>query len=276
MSKGLIDAMIVSGDLLDREIERKLDGVEMPLFKDEYYEWLKAQKELSEGSIVNYKRWIENADELIYFDGKDFYMLFKKAFDECDYATCDELIKWYDGLLTDEIEQAKKEEVKNEDICLTSKTLGNWRSAFRKHADFLRMCIANDLEESKRKNERIQRSRESASSLFLENRFFIWMISPNNPKKVVPDTAESYVSNIKSVNKKLFCKTGYNLLAWLPGFLKTKNTAKIKEMFDAMDRKLTERIGEGNEAEMPLRQLENSRSALRRYAEFIKSLTVTE
>lgn len=116
MSKGLIDAMIVSGDLLDREINRKLKGVEMPLFKEEYYEWLKTQKELSEGSIVNYKQWLENADELIYADGKDFYTLFKKAFDECDYVTCDELIKWYDGLLTDEVEEAKKEI-----ICYTQK-----------------------------------------------------------------------------------------------------------------------------------------------------------
>ena len=47
-------------------------------------------------------------------------------------------------------------------------------------------------------------------------------------------------------------------------------------MFDALDGKLTERIKEMNETEMSLRQLENSRSALRRYSEFIKSLTVTE
>ena len=263
--------MIVSGDLLDREIRRKLEGVEMPLFMEEYYEWLRTHEKLSEGSIVNYRVWLENADELIDGDGRDFYMLFKKSLEECDYATCDELIKWYDGLLTNEIEEAKKEVV-----CFSPKTLINWRSAFRKHADFLRMCIANDSEEAKKKNERIQRSRESASSLFLENRFFVWLISPDNPKKIVAKTAESYVSNIKSVNKKLFCKTGYDFLAWLPGYIKTKNTTKIKEMFDAMDRKLTERIGEGNETEMTSRQLENSRSALRRYAEFIKSLKIAE
>ncbi len=271
MSKGLADHIVVSSRLLDREIERKLRGVEMPLFKEEYYEWLKTQEKLSEGSIVNYMRWLGNADELIDVEGKDFYTCFQKSFDQFDYDTCKELIKWYDRLLTEEIEQAEKEI-----ICETPKTISNWRSAFRKHADFLSLCMTNAIGEAKKQNERIQRSRESASSLFLENRFFIWMISPDNPKKVVPDTADSYVSNIKSVNKKLFCKTGYDLLAWLPGFIKTKNTAKINEMFDAMDRKLTERISEGNETEMTLRQLENSRSALRRYAEFIRSLTIAD
>lgn len=271
MSNGFADFLVVSARLLDREIERELEGVEMPLFKEEFYEWLRTLEKLSEGSIVNYKRWLENADELIYVDGKDFYTLFKKSFDECDYATCHELIRWYDGLLTDEIELAKKK-IFGE----TPEAISNWRSAFRKHADFLNVCMTNAIDEAKKKDERIQKSRESASTLFLENRFFGWLISPDNPQKVVPDTAESYVSNIKSVNKKLFCKTGYDLLAMLPGFIKTKNTAKIDEMFGAMDRKLTERINEMNETEMSLRQLENSRSALRKYAEFIKLLTVTE
>ncbi|WP_302149694.1 hypothetical protein [Bacteroides caecimuris] len=271
MSKGFADFLIVSARLLDREIERELEGVEMPLFKEEFYEWLKTQENLSEGSIVNYKRWLENADELIYVNGKDFYTLFKKSFYECDYATCDELIRWYDGLLTEEIEQAKKK-IFDE----TPEAISNWRSAFRKHADFLSLCMANAIDEAKKMNERIQKSRESASTLFLENRFFGWLISPDNLNKVVPDTAESYVSLIKSVNKKLFCKTGYDILAMLPVFIKARNTAKINEMFDALDGKLTERIKEMNETEMSLRQLENSRSALRRYSEFIKSLTVTE
>lgn len=271
MSKGFADLLVVSARQLDREIERELEGVEMPLFKEEYFEWLKTQKKLSEGSIVNYKRWLENADELVYVDGKDFYTLFKKSFDESDYATCDELIRWYDGLLTEEIEQAKKK-IFDE----TPEAISNWRSAFRKHADFLSLCMTNAIRESKEQNERIQKSRESASTLFLENRFFGWLISPDNPHKVVPDTAESYVSQIKSVNKKLFCKTGYDILAMLPGFIKTNNTTKINEMFDALDGKLTERINEKNETEMSLRQLENSRSALRKYAEYIKSVSVTD
>lgn len=90
------------------------------------------------------------------------------------------------------------------------------------------------------------------------------------------DTADSYVSLIKSVNRKLFCKTGYNFLALLPGYVKTNNSTEIKRMFDAMDRKLTERIYEDDEIEMTSRQFENSRSALRKYATFIKLIKVTK
>ena len=271
MSKGLADQIVVSARLLDREIERKQKGVEMPLFKEEYYEWLKTQEKLSEGSIVNYKRWLENADELIDIEGKDFYTLFQKSFELFDYDNCKELIKWYDDLLTEEIKQAEKEI-----ICETPKTLKNWRSAFRKHAEFLSLCMTEAIDEAKKMNESIQKSRESASTLFLENRFFGWLISPDNPDQRSAATAESYVSQIKTVNKKLFCKTGYDILAMLPDFIKTNNVEKMNEMFEALDDKLTERINEKNETVMSLRQLENSRSALRKYTEFIKSLTITE
>lgn len=244
--------------LLDREVERYEEGVEVPFMKDEYYEWLEARKELSEGSKVNYKIWLNNADDMICVDGNDFYALLKNAFEGCEYDRCEECLGWYDGLLTREIE---REDDKR------SKAIRDWRSAFRKYADFMRECMA----EAKR-NERIRKSRESASSLFLENRFFGWMISPDNARRIAVDSAESYVSYIKSANKKLFCKTGYDILAMIPGFIKTKNVVKINEMFDAMDGKLTERINEMNETEMPLGSLNNSRTALRRYAEFIKSI----
>ena len=119
-------------------------------------------------------------------------------------------------------------------------------------------------------------NKKSVSSLFLEDIFLGWLVSPDNPKRLALESAESYVSNVKSVNKKLFCKTGYDMLAMLPGFVETGNAEKIDEMFEAMDGKLTERISEKNEAEMPLGSLNNARTALRRYAEFVKSINVTE
>jgi len=117
---------------------------------------------------------------------------------------------------------------------------------------------------------------ESASMLYREEQFLQWLASSANTKKISENTAVSYVSYIKSVNKKLFCKTGHDILAMLPDFVKLGNTAKIDEIFKAMDDKLTQRITDENDTEMPLNSLNNSRSALRRYAEFIKSLTVTE
>lgn len=117
---------------------------------------------------------------------------------------------------------------------------------------------------------------EGDYSLSYEDRFLKWLISPDNPKRLAKNTAGSYVSYIKTVNRKLFCKTGYDILALIPEFVETKNITKINEMFAAMDSKLTERITEADEAEIPLNSLNNARAALRRYAEFIKSLVITE
>ena len=63
---------------------------------------------------------------------------------------------------------------------------------------------------------------------------------------------------------------------FLPGYVKTRNQAKIDEMFKAMDRKLTERIDSYDETEMSREAFMNGRSALRSYVKFIKSVITTE
>lgn len=91
------------------------------------------------------------------------------------------------------------------------------------------------------------------------------------------DSMESFASNIKRVNRELFCKTGLDRLhKLLPGYVKTRNHEEIDKMFKGMDRELTERIDRYDETEMSRGALMNGRSALRSYAEFIKSITATE
>lgn len=41
MSKGFADHIINMARLVDREFQREHDGVEAPLFKESFYEWLK-------------------------------------------------------------------------------------------------------------------------------------------------------------------------------------------------------------------------------------------
>ncbi len=121
--------------------------------------------------------------------------------------------------------------------------------------------------------EKIEASRLKAANLFLEVRFAIWGIDNG----LSETTMDSYISEIKSVNRKLFCKTGYDLLHdFLPQYVKTKNEDKINEMFSAMDKLLSRRIDSYNETEMPRESLLNCRAALRKYTEFIKHLITTE
>lgn len=65
MSKGYADYVIAIALEVDREIMRERDGVEVPLFGNEFEEWLKESEELSEASVVNYMRWLHKADSWI-------------------------------------------------------------------------------------------------------------------------------------------------------------------------------------------------------------------
>lgn len=115
----------------------------------------------------------------------------------------------------------------------------------------------------------IEASRQTANHLFLAFRFTLSGIANG----MVESTMKSYVSYIKRINRELFCKTGYDLLYdYLPGYVKNKNIAKIDEMFGAMDDKLTERIENLDETEMPVSHLKNARTALSKYANFIRSV----
>lgn len=165
-------------------------------------------------------------------------------------------------------------EAKTEDFGINPKRISDWRSGYRKHSEFLALCENEACDKAKKLHQKIDAARESAQNLFLQSNFFGWSISPDNLDKVAPNTAESYISNIKSINQKLFCKTGLDLLGLLPDYVEKRNAKKVREMFTAMDKKkLIERIDNGDDREMSIRQLENCRSALRKYAIFITQLT---
>ena len=145
--------------------------------------------------------------------------------------------------------------------------MGNWISAFRNYVKFLDNELEKASVDKKALAAMIKASRETAHKLFLSNQFINWGVKNGKEES----TLESYVSNIKRINKELFCKTGYDLLSdFLPGYVKTKNMTKIDEMFDAMRKKLDERVDTYNETEMSIDALKNCRCALSAYASFIK------
>ena len=266
MSAGYADYLVAMAKLFDRELEREMNGVEVPLFKEEYEEWL--QEQVAESTKENYLTALLKLDDMICIPEKDFYTRFRDEFEKCNYGECDNLIACYDNEISNEIEYAEKGE-----SGIKPKTISDYRSSFRKYAEFLRLCMQNACEDAKKQHERIEKSRESANTLFMANRFRTWL---TESEKIASSTAGSYVTYIKSTNKNLFCKTGYDLLSLVPAYLKNKNFSKLDEMFTAMDGKLTERIEEYNENEMPVGSLQNARTALRAYAKFIKTLNTAQ
>lgn len=270
MTKGYADYVIAMALEIDREIKRELKGVEMPLFRQKYEEWLKAQG-LAESSRVNYMRWLHKADSWIFDSDHDFWTLLNKAWNASDFGTAKALCKEYEDLLLEEKEHAKKEG--KEEWGESATEIGNWISAFRKFVIFHDEQMENAEADKKALAEMIEASRLTAGHLFLGYRFVMWGVRQGKTQ----DSMESFASNIKRVNRELFCKTGLDRLhKLLPGYVKTRNHEEIDKMFKGMDRELTERIDRYDETEMSRGALMNGRSALRSYAEFIKSITATE
>ncbi|MDE6391719.1 MAG: hypothetical protein K2L59_00415 [Muribaculaceae bacterium] len=269
MSKGYADYVIAMMREVDREIQRELDGVEVPLFRDRFENWLKTDTNLSAGTQTNYMRWLGKADSWICDSDSDhdFWTLLKKAWDASDFGRAKALCNGYEKLLLDEKKEAEAES--KDEWGASGKEIGDWISAFRKYCKFHDELMKKASVDQRARAAMIESSRETARHLFLEDRFCIW----GEGEGLAEDTMDSYVSFIKRVNHDYFCKTGYDWLHdFLPGYVKTKNAAKIKEMFAVMDRALSERIDSCNETEMTTAAFINGRSALRKYSDFIKTL----
>lgn len=271
MSKGYADYLCVLARELDRDFQREADGVEVPLFSNEYQEWLKLDKKVSESSQVNYNKWLEKADAWICESDRDFWTLLKKTWDSSDFETARNLCKEYEKQLLEEKALAEKEG--KEKFGESGKEIGNWVSAFRKYCKFHEEQINSAAADKKALAAMIEASRQTANHLFLSFRFILWGIA----KGLSDKTMDTYVSDIKRVNKRLFCTKGHDRFHEdLPAYVKARNEEKINEMFAEMEGEISERINAYEEEEMSRKVLMKAHSALCKYAEFIKSIIVTQ
>lgn len=172
MSKGYADYLVAMARELDRDFQREADGVEVPLFSNEYQEWLKSDKKVSESSQVNYNKWLEKADAWICESDRDFWTLLKKAWDSSDFETARNLCKEYEKQLLEEKALAEKEG--KEEFGESAKMIGNWVSAFRKYCKFFEEQMKKAETDKRSKSEMIEKSRQTSKQLFLSTPFTLW------------------------------------------------------------------------------------------------------
>ena len=265
MSKGYNAYLFALARQIDREFEREASGIEVPYLKEEFIKWMDKAAGISESVRKNYLHWITKLDIEFFPYDEDLFEELKKAFESKDYDRVEELIKKYDDIITEWIEVAKKE-----NIGYPAKSISDWRSAFRKYAEFLRWAI--QTLKNGEKQVLIEKAKKSADNLFMRNQFIDWVTHPDNPDRISLESAQTYASRIKNANKSIFCQTGNDYLALLPALIKKHDTENLSTMFDKMDKILTKRIKEKDESEMKLNELNNARSGFRRYAKFINSI----
>lgn len=270
MSKGYADYLVALAREIDRDFQRDADGVDVPLFSTDYEEWLIAEGKISEQSQENYNKWLEKADAWMCESDRDFWTLLKKAWDESDFETARSLCKEYESQLLEEKAQAEKEGKK--EFGESAKMIGNYVSAFRKYCKFFEEQIQKAETDQRMKSEMIEKSRQTSKQLFLSTPFTLWGMA----KGYAESTMDSYISNIKRVNREVFCKSGHDALSEnLPKYVKAKNELLVNELFGILDFEIAEHLDKLDETEMPIKSLENCRAALKKYAEFINSI-ITE
>ena len=264
MSKGYNAYLCALARQIDREFEREANGVEVPYLKEEFIRWMTVNNG-TETTRKNYLHWIKKLDIEFFTGDEDLFEELKKAFEAKDYDRVEALIKKYDDIITEWIELAKKGKIE-----IPAKSISDWRSGFRKYIEFLRWAI--QTLKNGEKQILIDKAKKSADNLFMREKFIDWAIRLDNPDSVSLETAQTYASRIKNANKSIFCKSGQDYLALLPGLVKKHDVENLSTMFDLMDKILTKRIEEKDESEMNLNELGNARSGLRLYAKFINSM----
>lgn len=246
---------------INREINRVINDVEVPLLEEEFATWMTTEQNHPESTKINYVRWIRLADQVFIDPDNDIWAKLKEAWDKVDSRKAKTLSDEYDKQM--QSLKAAAQERNNQDM---AKEIGNWVSSFRKYSKFFNEQI--EKAEAQRKAS-IERARLTSRHLFFDFKFILWCIQDGLDER----TAESYVSYLKRANREIFCKSGQDKFhVSLPRLVKDKDKVQIEKLFTELNTLLTERINNGDESEMPIDSLRNCRSALNKYAEFIKSI----
>ena len=106
MSIGFADYLVVQAMILDRDLMRDLLGIEVPLFRNEFENWL--MENYKEGTRTNYMRHLRQADEWsIYFEN-DFWMNLHRAWKASDFSKVKNLCKEHESSFEKDRKAAEK------------------------------------------------------------------------------------------------------------------------------------------------------------------------
>lgn len=238
----------------------------MPMFSEDFRKWLQSEKHLSSSKCDVHMLNLQKADEMILDEDHDFWLLINKAWRCSDFDRVKQLCKEYESILlkNKEVLISLSEEERYESPAKIEK----WIKTFRSYVLFIESRMKNADIENRITADMIEMSRASAKKLPLAFSFMSWGMAQGKEKS----SMQSAVSIIKGTNKKLFCKTCYDLFNdYLTDFINNRDIANINEMFNSMIGKLNERINEYDETELNLDTLKRARKALSLYRQFIIS-----
>lgn len=260
--KGLASYICSNIKEVEREIERSMHATEIPYLKDDYRNWM-SEKDDKKPSVVNaYVSYLKSADINLFTYEDDFFELLKSAFIQRKFDEISIMFDKYIGIINEWFEDSKKE-----DVGIRTKLLSDWRSGYKNYRKFFEYRIAQLKEQEKNASNVEERTEKavlkSEKDLFMSVRFAEWL------KHNGVNSASSYISYIKNINRDFFCKLqpkGTDLLSMIPKYLKEQPDQLIEYLL-YLEGILNEEIKK-NATDVP-KYLTNGRSALRQYHKFI-------
>lgn len=264
MAKGLSSYVCSNIKEIEREIEREANATEVPYLEEGYRKWMD-KKDGKKPSVVNaYVSYLKSADNNLFTYEEDFFELLKRALTQSRFDEIPKLFDKYIGIINEWLEDSKKE-----DVGIKTKKLSDWRSGYYNYRKFFEFLIANLKGQAESTPIKVEIP-ESTNKLFMSNQFFDWLVA----HEIGKNSASSYVSFIKHINKDFFCKITKNnvdLLALIPRYL-AERPDKLMDMLLELEGRLVEEINERKHSTMPLNSLFNGRSGFRQYMKFMSEV----
>ena len=259
------------------ETGREENGTEVPWMAKEYRKWMVETDGKKPSVAISYIHYLKAVDKYVfmpesetYSEEDDFFYNLKHAVEEKQF---DEVGPLFDNFL--ELIQADFEATEKDDnSAISRKQLSDWRSAFRNYRRFFVEWLLPMKEKEASGNTPSVSVPQKREVLFAEDRFLEWM----QQRGMTLHSAQSYVSRMKTANRKLFSKNkaGVDILSKVSDIFRRGREVKGFDLLLEMEEVLTQKIKSNDDRHMPMAALFDARAAFRKYLFFVNEIIICD
>lgn len=276
--KGYIEHIITTSDKMKRELEREHLEIEIPYLADTYEMWMQTNDNKEENTSKAYISYIKSADKEFFLYEDDFFYLLPQKIKANDFDGVISLFEHYLAIINEWYEDSRKK-----DVGIPTKKISDWRCAFQNYQKFIIEWLIPTLKNNiNEKDINLTIKVPECKRLFAEEDFFNWLVDKDNPDKIGQNSAQSYISRLKRLNRVISEKFSITAKKEIDAFksiselLNSGKGENVLNLLDKIDSKLVQKIKAKDESLMPIKALRDSISALRSYKKFIFQEFITE
>lgn len=259
------------------ETGREENGTEVPWMAEEYRKWMVETDGKKPSVAISYVHYLKAADKFVfmpesetYSEESDFFHQLKRAVEEKQFDEVGPLFDNFLELIQADFEAAEKDGEGG----ISRKQLSDWRSAFRNYRRFFAEWILPMKEKEASENTPAMSAPQKREVLFAEDKFLEWM----QQRGMTLHSAQSYVSRMKTANRKLFSKNkaGVDILSKVSDIFRRGREVKGFDLLLEMEEVLTQKIKSNDDRHLSMAALSDARAAFRKYLLFVNEIIICD